>query len=201
MIESRPRISKKSLLLALGIVAVLTLVLVLAEGFLTLRRKSPQELDGSTISLNNLATNDVPSSKKSSHVDKQTQAGADASATQKQHTMTEAHSDDSRCAPAPDGAEVVMWACRRCTAEETVHIPECSTSLSVEALVVCQGGKATRRAHRTCRDDAAEEKKFIVFEAVNFGFGLASYAIVILRRRKLDYLLAKKIEQQLAGGV
>ena len=96
--------------------------------------------------------------------------------------------------------------CHPCNEHDKSHVPECSTTGRIEQVVTCRGGKPTQRRYRACRrlatpEEEEAERNFFVFEAVNFGVGVAAYVLVLLRRKKLDSALAKKIEEQLATGV
>ena len=110
------------------------------------------------------------------------------------------------CRSQADGVVISTSKCHACGDHDKEHVSECAETGRVEQIVTCESGKPMKRGHRACQRlttqaEQEAERNFYVFEAVNLGVGIAAYFVVLLRRKKLDSALAKKIEQQLASGV
>jgi len=226
MMESRPRVSKRALLFGAVAVGAVTFVVLIAEGIFTFGAKTShvehlaQRKDKSA-EVNAAAVDRTPE-KSDSSSSSSTQAKRDDGRTDNNNNNSPAgettRKNDARtslsgatdsdgaetCRTLGDGVVVNTSKCRPCGEPEKQHISDCAETGRVEQTVTCLGGKPTKRKHRACFGAGAaeeEERKFIVFEAVNFGVGIAAYVVVLLRRKKLDSALAKKIQQQLASGV
>ena len=244
MTESRPRVSRRTLIIGAFAVALVTFVVLIAEGIFTFGAKTslPQRLivdakddtkalaSGEKASRSRSSDDDASASKKSdssstssrgdgvSSDDKKSAAAADSSdsatnsygASKKTYggaddVETSASGVES-CRSQGDGAVVSTSTCHLCGEHDKLHVSECAETGRVEQIVTCEAGKPMKRRHRACRRLATPaeeeaERKFYVFEAINFGLGIAAYVVVLLRRKRLDSALAKKIEQQLASGV
>lgn len=224
MMESRPRVSKRTLVVGVVVVIFVTFIVLITEGILTFNTETDRT--GLMIDVGTTSEGDVKQSKvekadsSSSSSTKASKEGAEDDTPSRENIDKDAvlnkDTDDEdssveasvsgveSCKSQPDNAQVSTSKCHACGTHDKLHVVECAETGSVEQSVTCVGGKPTQRKHRPCRRRAKEqeeERKFIVFEAVNLGMGVVAYVVVSLRRKKLDSALAKKIEQQLASGV
>lgn len=227
MMESRPRVSRRSLIIGGIVVGVVTFIVLIAEGIITFntttahtglmvveatsggaKKSKPvgDKVDSSSSSSASSSPKDGAVAVKNtpSRVEKDSVVRNDDD--EDDLKMTASVSGAEPCRSLADNSVVSTSKCHACSSHDKIHIVECAETRNVEQTVTCVGGKPTNRKYRSCKrkGDAAEEeekRKFIVFEAVNFGLGIAAYFIVLLRRKRLDSALAKKIEEQLATGV
>jgi len=215
--ESRPRVSKRALLFGAVAVGIITFIVLIAEGIftfgtktshiehLTQRKDKSPEVNAATDD-NHDSSSFTQARRDDGRTDNNSPAGETTRKNDDRTFLSGATNSDGAesCRTLGDGAIVNTSKCRPCGEPEKRHISDCAETGRVEQTVTCQGGKPTKRQHRACVGAGAaeeEERKFIVFEAVNFGVGIAAYVVVLLRRKKLDSALAKKIQQQLASGV
>lgn len=235
MTESRPRVSRRTLIIGALVVAVVTFVVLIAEGIFTFGAKTsslPQRLivDAKAVgsgagekASRSRSSGDAAASKKSDSSSTSSRGdgvvlSSDSSAATNTYgaskkTIGEDYdavetsaSGVESCRLQVDGAVVSTSKCHACGEHDKLHVSECAETGRVEQIVTCETGKPMKRRHRACRRLATPaeeeaERKFYVFEAINFGLGIAAYVVVLLRRKRLDSALAKKIEEQLASGV
>ena len=209
MMESRPRVTKRTLIVGVVVVTVITFIVLIAEGVLTFH--TPTSHTGLLVTTSgNVKKSKVALEKVDSSSSSSTKASKDGDT----HSREKDKDDESNveasvsgvesCRTLPDNSKVSTSKCHACASHDQLHVAECAETGSVEQSVTCVGGKPTERKYRPCRRRVAEEeeeRKFLVFEVVNLGLGIAAYFVVLLRRKKLDSALAKKIEEQLASGV
>lgn len=197
--EGRGRISKKSLVLGLVVVAVVAVFVLVAEGIVTFGANETttlkaQDDNGGTISPEVSKLTESADGTKVS-------GGSNGESLSSVASTTES----VVCSKADEEAEAVKVTskCRKCQEHEDDELMECGQTGNVEQIVTCKkGGKTHNRKYQSCaRPAAAEERRFVVFEVCQFGLGIASYAVVLIRRKRQDLFLAKKIESQLASGV
>jgi len=213
MMESRPRVTKRTLIVGVVVVTVITFIVLIAEGVLTFH--TPTSHTGLLVTTSgNVKKSKVALAKVDSSSSSSTKASKDGLGDGNTHSKERDKDDESNvetsvsgvesCRTLPDNSKVSTSKCHACASHDQLHVAECAETGSVEQSVTCVGGKPTERKYRPCRRRVAEEeeeRKFLVFEVVNLGLGIAAYFVVLLRRKKLDSALAKKIEEQLASGV
>jgi len=224
MTDSRPRVSRRTLVLGALVVAVVTFVVLITEGILAFGAKTPVtpllvESVARVDAGHKAITDDATSSEKSHSSSSSLTSSNDVTDLNGKKSLVDSSSEKASedgvetsvsgveaCRLQGDGVVVSTSKCHACGDQDKEHVSECAETGRVEQIVTCQSGKPMKRGHRAClrlttQAEKEAERNFLIFEAVNFGVGIAAYFIVLLRRKKLDSALAKKIEEQLASGV